>query len=131
MTTYKRVNQFTKVENRIVANRRCVFTAVSYLAVAILSVNTAFVRSVILGATASLIFFVINALFLAHALFRKEDDFFRLMFGVLLLIMLLGFVGWLIMIVYNLDALRFTLTLVIVASLSSSANIRTKYKNAT
>lgn len=131
MTTHERDNQLTKMENLIVANRRCVFTAVSYLAVATLSVNTAFVKSLTLGAAAAVIFFVINAFFLAHTFFRKEDGFFRLMFGVLLLIMLLGFVGWLIMIIYNLDALRFTLTLVIVATLSSSANIRMKHKNAT
>jgi len=77
------------------------------------------------------LFFWINGIFLAHAFFEKEDTFFRLMFGVLLLIMLLGFVGWLIMIIYNLDVPSFTLVLLIVATLSSSLNRRMKYKNAT
>jgi ABC-type multidrug transport system permease subunit len=74
---------------------------------------------------------MINAIFLEHAFFKREDAFFRLMFGILLLIMLLGFIGWLAVIIYNLDVIRLTLVLFIATILSSLSNRRVKNKDAT
>jgi hypothetical protein len=53
------------------------------------------------------------------------------MFGILLLIMLLGFVGWLAIIIYNLDVIRLTLVLFIVTTFSSMLNRIVKTNNAT
>ena len=88
-------------------------------------------HSSVLGIAASVLYFLINGIFLGHAFFEKEATFFRLMFGILLLIMLLGFVGLLAVIVYNLDVIRFTLVLFIAATLSSLLNRRVKHSNAT
>ena len=94
-------------------------------------INLNIFQSPALGIVASILYFLINGIFLGNAFFKKKDTFFRLMFGILLLIMLLGFFGWLAVIIHNLDILRFTLVLVIVATLSSLLNRRVKYKNVT
>jgi len=84
-----------------------------------------------LGIVASVLYFLINGVFLGHVFFEKEVTLFRLIFGILLLIMLLGFVGLLAVIIYNLDVIRFTLVLFIAATLSSLLNRRVKNRNAT
>ena len=120
-----------KLENFIVHDPKLLFTLTSYVLILAIYTNLSTFKSPAIGIVTFFLFFWINGIFLAHAFFEKEDTFFRLMFGVLLLIMLLGFVGWLIMIIYNLDVPSFTLVLLIVATLSSSLNRRMKYKNAT
>jgi len=120
--------QFHKVENFIVHDPKLLFTLTSYVLVLAIYTNLN-VKSPAIGIVTSILYFLINGIFLAHAFFEKEDVFFRLVFGLLSLIMLLGFVGWLIMIIYNLDAPRFTLVLLIVSTLSSLLNRRMKHKN--
>lgn len=127
----KRIHQFKNIEKLITQDKPFAFTIVSLLISCIIYLNNVSVKSPIIGTVTSLVFFSINTIFIEHAFFEKENVFFRLMFGVLLLIMLLGFVGWLIMIIHNLDALRFSLVLFIVATLSSLLNRRMKHKNAT
>jgi hypothetical protein len=84
----------------------------------------------LIGFAASVIYFLINAVFLENAFFEKEDTFFRLMLGILLLIVFLGLVGWLTLIIYNLDATRVTLVLLVVATFSSLLNRRMRHRNA-
>lgn len=127
----RRSFQLHKLEKLITHDPKLIFTLISYVVILAIYVNLNTFKSPTAGIIAFILYFLINAIFLAHAFFEKEDVFFRLMFGVLLLIMLLGFVGWLIMIIYNLDVIKFTLVLFIVATLSSSLNRRMKYKNAT
>ena len=122
---------FDKIEQRITRDEKLLFTMVSYVITLIIFINLIVFQSPILSLPASAIYFLINGIFLGHAFFKKEDTFFRLMFGILLLIMLLGFVGWLAVIIYNLDVIRFTLGLFIVATLSSLLNKKVKNKNAT
>jgi len=45
--------------------------------------------------------------------------------------MLLEFIGWLSVIIYNLDVVRFTLVLFVVATLSSFLNRKAISKNVT
>lgn len=122
---------FDKIELRITRDEKMLFTLVSYVVVLAIFLNLSEFQSPILSLPASAIYFLINGIFLGHAFFKKEDTFFRLMFGTLLLIMLLGFIGWLAVIIYNLDVIRFTLVLSIVATLSSLLNRRVKNKNVT
>ena len=122
---------FDKIEQRITHDEKLLFTMVSYVVILIVFINLSEFQSPILSLPASAIYFLINGIFLGHAFFKKEDTFFRLMFGTLLLIMLLGFIGWLAVIIYNLDVIRFTLVLSIVATLSSLLNRRVKNKNVT
>lgn len=104
---------------------------ISYVVILLIFINLSELQSPILGLLASAIYFSINGIFLGHALFEKETAFFRLMLGLLLLAMLLGFVGWLAVVIYNLDLIRLTLVLLIVATLSSLLNRRMKNKNVT
>ena len=101
---------------------------ISYVVVLTIFINLSRFQSPILGLLASAIYFLINGIFLGHVFFEKETAFFRLMLGFLLLVMLLGFVGWLAVVIYNLDITRFTLVLLIVATLSSLLNKRVKSK---
>jgi len=115
----------------MVNDPKLVFTLTCYVLILTIYINLNAFKSSAVGIVAFILYFLINGIFLAHAFFEKEDAFLRLMFGLLLLIMLLGFVGWLIVIIYNLDAPQFTLILFIVATLSSLLNRRMKNKNAT
>jgi len=123
--------QLGKKETLVVRNPKLVFTLTSYVLILIIYVNMNALQSSVLGLATSFFYFLINGIFLGHAFFEKEIVFFRLMFGALLLVMLLGFVGWLAVIIYNLDVTRFTLVLFIVATLSSLLNRRVKTKNVT
>lgn len=123
--------RYRKLEELLVRDHNFVFTIFSFLLILIIYLNVSFTSSLIIGTAASVVFFVINGIFLGHAFFEKEAPLFRLMFGILLLIMLLGFVGWLAVIIYNLDVIRFTLVLFIVTTLSSLINRKVKNKNVT
>jgi hypothetical protein len=103
---------------------------ISYIVTLTIFINLSEFQYPVLGLLASAVYFLINGIFLGHAFFEKETAFFRLMFGTLLLVMLLGFVGWLAVIIHNLDVIRFTLVLLITATLSSLLNRRVKNKNA-
>jgi uncharacterized membrane protein YfcA len=122
---------FKNIEKLITQDNPFAFTIVSLLISCMIYLNNVHVKSPIVGTVTSLVFFSINTIFLEHAFFEKEDVFFRLIFGILLLIMLLGFVGWLVMIIYNLDAPKFSLVLFIISTLSYMLNKRMKHKNAT
>jgi len=117
-----------KIEQRITHDSKLLFTMTSYVIVLTIFINLSEFQSPILGLLASAIYFLINGIFLGHVFFKKETAFFRLMLGLLLLVMLLGFVGWLAVVIYNLDVTRFTLALLIVATLSSLLNRRVKSK---
>ena len=121
--------RFRIVEKSVVQDKNFLYTIISYSVTLAIFMNLNSFQSPLIGLMASVIFSVINAVFLGNAFFAKENAFFRLMFGFLLLIMFLGFVGWLILI-YNLDVTRFTLVLLITTTLSSLLNRRMKHKNA-
>lgn len=123
--------QFNKLENIIVKDPKLLFTLTCYLLNLITYINLNTVKSPVIGVVTSTPYFLINIVFLSHAFFQKEETFFRLMFGILMLIMFLGFVGWLTMTIYNLDVTMFALVLLIVATISSLLNRRMKRKNAT
>ena len=122
--------QLDKLETSITRDQKLLFTLTSYGLILAIYINLNSLHSSVLGIVASVLYFLINGIFLGNAFFEKEATFFRLIFGVLLLIMLLGFVGLLAVIIYNLDVIRFTLVLSIVATLSSLLNRRVKHSNA-
>ena len=120
---------FDRLEKTIARDKKLLFTLCSFVLILGIYINLSFFQSSVIGVVASILYFMVNGIFLGHAFFERESAFFRLMFGILLLIMLLGFVGWLAVILYNLDVIRFTLVLVIIAILSSLSNRRVKNKN--
>jgi hypothetical protein len=119
----KWASRFRIVEKSVVKDKNFLYTIVSYSVTLAIFMNLNSFQSPLIGLIASILYFVINAVFLGNAFLAKENAFFRLMFGVLLLIMLLGVVGWLVLI-YNLDVTRFTLVLLITTTFSSLLNRR-------
>ncbi|MFX1300457.1 MAG: hypothetical protein ACFFDE_05905 [Promethearchaeota archaeon] len=121
---------FVKVEKLIVEDPKLLFTLTSYALALSIYMNLN-VKSVGIGIIAFIMYFLINGTFLAHAFFNKEDAFLRLMLGILLLMMFLGFFGWFAMIVYSLDGIRVTLVLLVTTTLSSLSIKRMNRKSAT
>jgi len=105
------------------------FTAVSYVMILIILINLNFFPSPAIGATASIIYFLIDGTFLGYAFFEKEDLFLRFMLGSLLLVVFLGFISFVIMITYNLDVIRSAAVLCVLTAFSSLSNKRMKKKN--
>lgn len=122
--------RFAIIEKSVVQDKNFLYTIVSYSVILAFFMNLNGFQSPLIGLMASVIYLVINAVFLGNAFFEKENAFFRLMFGILLLTMLLGFVGWLTLIIYNLDVTRVTLVLLVVATLSSLFNRRMTHRHA-
>ena len=122
--------RFDIIEASIVQDKNFLYSIVSYATILVIFMNLNSFQSPLIGLMLSVIYFVINAVFLGNVFFEKENAFFKLMFGMLLLIMLLGFVGWLTLIIYNLDVTRVTLVLLVVATLSSLFNRRMTHRHA-
>jgi hypothetical protein len=122
---------FDKVEQRVIHDEKMLFTLISYSIILLIFLNLSEFQSPIIGLLASGIYFSINGIFLGHAFFEKETAFLRFTLGLLLLIMLLGFVGWLAVVIYNLDLTRLILVLIIATTFSSLANKKVKNENAT
>lgn len=120
---------FDIIEKKVEQDRNSIYTIVSYSVVLAIFINLNSLRSPLIGLIVSAIYSFINAVFLGNAFFEKETLLFKLSLGALLLIMLLGFAGWFIMIIYNLDVAEFMLVLVVTATLSSFLNRRVKRKN--
>jgi hypothetical protein len=118
--------KYHALDRIIIEDARLRFTAISYFLVLVFYVNLNLMQSFAIGLFSFILYFLINETFLAHFFFENEALFFRLMFGALLLIMLLGFVGWLIMIIYNLDAELLSITLLVTATISSVLNRKSK-----
>jgi hypothetical protein len=122
---------FDIIEKKVEKDRNFVYTIISYSAILAIFINLNSLKSPLVGLIASTVFSLINTVFLGNAFLKKETLLLKLTLGALLFIMVLGFIGWLIMIIYNLDVAEFTLVLVVTATFSSVLNRRVKHKNAT
>ena len=111
-----------RFEELIAHNEKFVFTILSYFVILVIYINLSIIRSPVVGFIASAIFFFVNGIFLGHAFFQSETFLFRLLLGILLLVVSLGLVSWAVMIAYNLDILRSTLALCIVTTLCTFLN---------
>ena len=119
-----------KLESLIARDRTFLFTLISYLTVLAIYANSIMFRSPILGVTATILFLLIDSIFLGSAIFKKEKAFFKLAFGILLLVMLLGSMNWMALITYNLDISKSALALLATATISSALNKTVNRKNA-
>ena len=120
--------QLAAITEHIARDKKLTFTLISYLTVVTIFANLNTANSPLIGAAAFLTYFLINGTFLARSLFEKEKHFLKFMLGNLLLVVLLGLVGWLTMIIYNLDVPRTTIAILIVATITSLVN-RARLKN--
>ena len=115
------------VEKAIVRDKNLLFTIFSYATAFLIFVNISVVHSSVMGIAASSVYFLINAIFLGSTFFQKEDLFLRFILGNLLLIVFLGLISWVVMMIYNLDAIRSTMVLCTVTTLCSSMSKMAKY----
>ena len=118
---------FQEVEDVIVKDSKLLFTQLSLLSVLFAFVNMVFFKSVVLGIAASLVYFLINTIFLGNAFLEKEAALSRCVLGSFLLIAFLGLISLVVMMIYNLDAIRSAIVLCIVTTLSSFLSKMTKY----
>lgn len=121
--------RFSVTEKSVMQDKNFLYTIASYFAIAAVFINLDYLQSPFLGLVATIIYFAINSVFLGGAFFKNENAFFRLALGILSLIMLLGFVGWLILTIQNLNTTMSTLVLVVVTTFSSIMNRRMRNKN--
>lgn len=119
--------RFEKLEKFVLRDPRLSFTIICYLVIMVIAINVTFVNSVLIGIPATIIYFMINGIFLGNAFFEKEDPFLKFVLGGLLLIVFLGVISWIVMMIYNLDAVRSAIVLCIVATLSSLMSKVAKY----
>jgi len=117
---------FLKLERLIVRDGKLLFTTFSYVMILLIFINLNFILSPAIGIPASIVYFLINGMFLGHSLFENQDIFLRFLLGSLLLVVFLGIAAWAVMIIYNLDVIRSIIVLCIVTTLCSVLNNRTK-----
>ena len=110
------------IEELITQDKKFLFTTFSLLMILLIYINQIFVNSPIIGTIASLIFFSLNTIFLGQAFFEKEFSFIRITFGNLMFLLFLGTIGWITLIVYNLDVNNTSVALCVVAILCSAIN---------
>jgi len=111
-----------------VRDEKFLFTALSYIMILIISLNSIFMLSMALGITTSLVFFLVNTIFLEYTLFEEKAVFERLILGSFVLLWLLGIISWAILIIYRLDIIGSAMALCILASLSSTlSRIKTRH----
>jgi len=121
--------QLNNVEKTIGTDQRSIFTLISCSLIVTIHLNLIALHSPALGLIVSSIYFLINATFLGHAFFRREEALVRLTFGVMSLIMLLSFMGWLALVIYNLDPASTSLVLLATSLVSSLSNKRMRHRN--
>jgi hypothetical protein len=112
----------TNLTRFITQERILVFTVILFGSVVAVSLNLNIVRSPILGVSASILFLLISSIMMGQALFRNENSVTKLLLGSLIVIITLGLVGWVVMILYNLDNTRIAVVLFVTASLASILN---------
>jgi len=110
------------LEGSIAVDEKFRFTLASYLLVLGILANQTLVQSFFLGLLFSLIYIIINGVFLGHTLLEDQESSVKLIFGSFLFVTLSGFVGWLIFRVYRLDTIGVTLDLLICTTIASSLN---------
>jgi len=118
----KRTLRLENIEEFIVRDKNFLFTIVSFATVLIVFLNQVVVHSIIVGITSSLLFILLNAIFLGYVFFENEIPLLRLVLGALFFLLTIGVVGWITMIVYNIDIAGSTTALCITAALCSAMN---------
>lgn len=117
------------LQNRITRDQKFAFTILSYITILLIFVNVSFINFSAIGVVTSAIYLVINATYLGHAVFREGNAFVEFMLGLLLLTVILGLVGWAVMILYNLSIIGAVMVLFITSSFASFLNKKVKSEN--
>lgn len=121
--------QLQKLQLLIAQDEKFLFSVTSYIIILLISLNLFSTSSPIIGVLASVVFFLINAIFLECVFPNESNNFLRFMLGSLLLVLSLGLTSWIMMIIYNLDIIPSATALIIVTTLSSFLNRRSKRRN--
>jgi len=108
------------IEKLITRDEKFIFTTFSLLMTLIIYINQLLANSPIIGTIASLTFFLLNIIFLGAAFFEEEISFIRFILGCLTFLLFLGTIGWITLIVHNLDAKSTSVALCVLAILCSA-----------
>ena len=93
-----------------------VYVILSFFVILVIFVNSLMFNSPFIGTLASVVYILVNGNIIAGTFFKESK--LKLPLGILLLIALLGVVGWVFMILYRLSIIEVTITLCIASSLS-------------
>jgi len=115
-------DQLEYIERLITRDQNLLFTIISLMMVLIIYLNQTFVYSPIIGAAASVVLLLINAILLGRAFFEGEIAFIRMLLGSLMLLLLLGVIGWVTLIICKLDVPNTSVALCIFAISCSTIN---------
>ncbi len=124
-------SSLTHLTRLITQERILFFTIILFGLVAAIFLNLNMVRSPILGTSASILYLLISSIMIGQALFRNENFFTKLLLGSLIVLITLGMVGWIVLILHNLDNTRTTVVLFVTASLASIVSKRMNSGNGT
>jgi hypothetical protein len=112
----------------IIEDKKLFFTILSYMSILIIFINSNLTLSSIIGITASIVYFLINATFIGNALFQSENSVVKFLLGNLIFIVILSLIGLTVLILHNIDNLRTTIVLSAATFLASILNRRMQSK---
>lgn len=111
-----------RFEKLVVRDERFSFTLVSVFAVLMIFINLNLTNLLLIGAIASILYFLINGTFLGCVFFKGERFVMKLLLGDLVLLALLGFVSWATVVISNLGVANVVIVLLAVTAFSSLLN---------
>jgi len=118
--TASRVSTLTSLKKIVTKHRNKVLVILSFSMILTIFLNSLMFNSPFIGAPASIVYFIINGNLLGDTFFKESG--LKLLLGVLLLICLLGIIGWVFMILYRLSIIEVTMTLCIASCFSLVAS---------
>jgi hypothetical protein len=120
-----------RIQTLIVQDKNFVFTIFSCTMVLLIFLNLSLISSPIIGTFTSLVYILINGIFLGSAFFKDTENLYvKFMLGTLTLTMLLATIAWVGVVAVNIDVIRTTIVLVTVTILCSLLNTHYKRKSA-
>ena len=96
-----------KLEEVITRDRRGVFTILAIASAMGVLVNSILFRSPLIGVAFTGLYFLINSILVGNALFREENTHFRMLFGLLVMLMIIALGGASLIIISALLPIRF------------------------
>lgn len=127
MVSIQEKSVWDKLFQTIAQDRKLLWTVAVYVDVFLVFINISIANSFGLGLALSSVFFLVNSVFLGDTFFRGEELFLKFSLGGVVLVTMIGLLGWGILIVLSLDATGVTILLSVIGALSSIANKVSRY----
>jgi hypothetical protein len=115
------------VSDKLVVKNRKMLLVTSFLTILLMSINATFIGHTSIGSIAISVYFLINGLFWGNLFFKDQNSLLKLAMGSLLVTIYIALMGWLILIIHNLNIVNTILTFFIVAILPLLVEVRQKH----